>query len=356
MNAKIVLLKGDGIGPEIINEAVKCLNKIGEKFGHNFEFSEQLISGVAIDETGTPLPDETVKACLEADAVMLGAVGGPKWDSLPPEKRPEKGLLGIRKALNLFANLRPVKLIDAVKAASPLKPEIRDKGIDLIIVRELTGGIYFGKKEAYTENGENVSLDEMVYRESEIDRLLKVAFDVSKTRKNKVCLVDKANVLKTSQHWRKRFEAYETDAQKSIMLVDNAAMQLIRQPESFDVIVTENMFGDILSDEAAVLTGSIGLIPSASLSTNGKGLYEPIHGSAPDIAKTGKANPLATILSAAMLLRFSLNLHNEAECLEKAVYKAVEKYRTADIFEDGKEIVSTSQMGDKVLEIIGGKL
>ena len=355
MKMNIALLKGDGIGPEIIDEAVKVLNAVGKKFGHTFEYTDLPIGGYAIDNYGLPLPDETVTGCKAADAVMLGAVGGPKWDAMPPEKRPEKGLLGIRKALSLYANLRPVKLFPPLAFASPIRADIRDKGIDLVIVRELTGGIYFGKKSESVSGGKAVALDECVYSEEEIDRLLKVGFDLAGRRGKKICLVDKANVLKTSALWRKRF--YEIggnypDIEKSVMLVDNAAMQLVRAPYAFDVIVTENMFGDILSDEAAVLTGSIGLIPSASLGEGGFGLYEPIHGSAPDIAGTGKANPVATILSAAMMTGTTFGLKAEAKAVENAVADALTKYRTADVYTGAEKLVSTSEMGDAVAALL----
>ncbi len=353
MQKNICLLAGDGIGPEIVAEAKKVLNAIGSKFGHSFNYTNALIGGAAIDATGNPLPKETLDICLNSDAVFLGAVGGPKWDHMPNDKRPEKGLLEIRKELNLFANLRPATLLPELAGACLLRADIAQKGLDLIVVRELTGGIYFGEpRNIETRNGEQVGYNTMIYSESEIRRIAKVAFETARKRRNKVCSCDKANVLETSRLWRDVVtEVHKdyADVELSHIYVDNAAMQLVRDPSQFDVIVTGNLFGDILSDEAAVITGSLGMLPSASLGASGPGIFEPIHGSAPDIAGQGKANPLATILSAAMMLRLAFDASTEADCIELAVRKVLQNgYRTGDIMEQGKTLVSTTEIGNAV--------
>ncbi|CAG9620676.1 3-isopropylmalate dehydrogenase [Sutcliffiella rhizosphaerae] len=349
---KIAILPGDGIGPEVIKEAVLILEEVAKHFHHTFEMKYGLIGGVAVDKTGTPLPTETVELCKNSDAILLGAVGGPKWDQELSHRRPEAGLLGIRKTLNLYANLRPVTLFDALLHTSPLKSE-NVIGTDVLIVRELTGGIYFGTPRE-RKNGENgqEAIDTLRYSEKEIERILRQGFQIAQGRKKKLTSVDKANVLESSRLWREvadRLSYDYPDVKLEHMLVDNVAMQLIRNPRQFDVIVTENMFGDILSDEASMLTGSLGMLPSASLSDTGPGLYEPIHGSAPDIAGKDKANPLATILSVAMLLRHSLRLENEADSIENAVKKTLEAgYRTGDIGFDWERVLTTTQMGTMV--------
>ncbi|MDR2789353.1 MAG: 3-isopropylmalate dehydrogenase [Candidatus Accumulibacter sp.] len=349
MTKKICVLPGDGIGPEITAEAVRVLAALGL----GFEMETALLGGAAVDATGNPFPEATQKLASEADAVLLGAVGGPKWDMLPREQRPEKGLLGIRKHLNLFANLRPALLYPELADASTLKPEVVS-GLDILIVRELTGDIYFGQPRGIeTRNGERFGFNTMHYTESEIRRIGRVAFAAAQGRGKKLCSVDKMNVLETTQLWRDVMEELAPEYPEvtlSHMLVDNAAMQLVRAPRQFDVLVTGNMFGDILSDEAAMLTGSIGMLPSASLDENGKGLYEPSHGSAPDIAGQGVANPLATILSAAMLLRHTFHEEEAARRVEMAVKKALaEGLRTADIHAPGTTKVGTKEMGEAVL-------
>ena len=346
---KICVLPGDGIGPEITAEAVRVLNALGLKF----DMEEALLGGSAVDATGEPYPEATRKLAREADAVLLGAVGGPKWDTLPREQRPERGLLGIRKDLNLFANLRPAILYPELANASTLKPEIV-AGLDILIIRELTGDIYFGQPRGVREeNGERVGFNTMVYSESEIRRIGHVAFQAAQKRNRKLCSVDKMNVLECTQLWRDvmiEIAHDYPDVELSHMLVDNAAMQLVKAPKQFDVMVTGNMFGDILSDEASMLTGSIGMLPSASLDANNKGLYEPSHGSAPDIAGKGIANPLATILSAGMMLRYTFGLEAEALRVENAVKKVLAQgYRTGDIYERGTNRVGTKEMGDAVL-------
>ncbi len=357
MNYNIALLKGDGIGPEIVDGAVKVLEKIGERFGHTFNFTPYLIGGCAIDATGEPLPEETVKGCLASDSVLLGAVGGPKWDTLPGNKRPEKALLGIRSALGLYTNLRPAKLYSALNAECPLRPDIVEKGIDLVMVRELTGGIYFGERGRRDGKYGPEAYDTECYSVMEIERIARVACETAQKRGGKVISIDKANVLESSRLWRevvhKVAESYP-DVEVTDMLVDNAAMQLVKNPSQFDVVVTSNMFGDILSDEASQITGSIGLLPSASLGDTKCGMYEPIHGSAPDIAGQNKANPIATILSAAMMLRYSFDLEDEAKAIEKAVDDVLtEGYRTGDILGASKETPLTcTEMTDKILERI----
>lgn len=357
MTKNIAVIKGDGIGPEIVSEAIKVLDRVGEKFGHRFNYTEVLMGGIAIDETGVPLPRETVDKCLASDSVLLGAVGGPKWDRGEGKMRPEAGLLGIRGALKLFANIRPAKLLKPLASACPLKTDITDNGLDLVIVRELIGGAYFGEKKTYTnETGEKTASDLMIYSDHEIERICRVAFDMAKKRRGKVTSVDKANVLDSSRLWREvshRVAADYPEVEFSDMLVDNTAMQLVRNPAQFDVIVTENLFGDILSDEASMITGSLGMIPSASLGEGTLGLYEPIHGSAPDIAGQNKANPIATILSAAMMLRYSFDMGREADAVEAAVDKVLEAgLRTGDIMSEGMTVVSCSEMGDRIAEAV----
>ena len=347
---KICVLPGDGIGPEIMAEAVRVLNALDLKF----EMEEALLGGCAVDATGDPYPEATQELARAADAVLLGAVGGPQWDGLPREKRPERGLLGIRKDLNLFANLRPAILYPELANASTLKPEVV-AGLDILIVRELTGDIYFGQPRGVREeNGECVGFNTMVYSESEIRRIGHVAFQAAQKRNKKLCSVDKMNVLECTQLWRDvmiEVSKDYPDVELSHMLVDNAAMQLVRAPKQFDVMVTGNMFGDILSDEASMLTGSIGMLPSASLDEKNKGLYEPSHGSAPDIAGKNLANPLATILSAAMMLRYTFGREEEAQRIENAVKKVLSQgYRTGDIYERGTNKVGTREMGEAVLK------
>jgi 3-isopropylmalate dehydrogenase len=353
---RIAVLPGDGIGKEVTKGAVEILKAVGTRFDHRFEFVYGFIGGEAIDREGTPLPDETLQMCHESDAVLLGAVGGPKWDHNPPHLRPERGLLKIRKEMNLFANLRPVKFYDSLVDSSPLKAEVV-KDVDLLIVRELTGGLYFGKpSERRVESGEEAVVDTLYYKREEMKRIITTAFELAGKRKKKVTSVDKANVLESSRMWREIAEEVAKDfpdVTLEHMLVDNAAMQLIRNPKQFDVLVTENMFGDILSDEASVLTGSLGMLPSASLSTSGPSLYEPIHGSAPDIAGQNKANPIAMILSSAMMLRLSFGLHEEADAIEKAVQQVLAAgYRTADVAKNSKRVVSTTQMVEEIKERI----
>ena len=355
MKYNIALLKGDGIGPEIVDSAVAVLNKIGEKYGHEFKFTSYLIGGAAIDEVGEPLPTEPVTGCLSSDSVILGAVGGPKWDGLSGNTRPEKALLGIRAAMELYTNLRPASLYPALKDSCPLRSDIVENGFDILIVRELTGGIYFGDR-GYREGkyGEE-AFDTECYSRMEIERIARAAFDAAMKRSKKVTSIDKANVLETSRLWRKVVHEVSADYPEVIcedMLVDNAAMQLVRNPAQFDVIVTSNMFGDILSDEASQITGSIGMLASASLGASKRGLYEPIHGSAPDISGQNKANPIATILSAAMMLRYSFDLETEALNIEKAVNKVLEDgLRTADI-SYGKNCIGTIEMTNEILNRI----
>ncbi|GAB1409303.1 3-isopropylmalate dehydrogenase [Desulfovibrionales bacterium] len=357
MNIQICLLPGDGIGPEIITQAVRALEKIGSKFGHSIQTTTALIGGAAIDAVGEPLPEATIAACKACDAVLLGAVGGPKWDNIDPAIRPEKGLLGIRKALGLFANLRPAALFPELATASYLRPDIVGQGLDIMVVRELTGGAYFGEPRGETMvNGERAAFNTMIYTESEIERIVRVACEIAMKRSKRLCSVDKANVLDVSRLWREvtiRTAAEYPDVELSHMYVDNAAMQLIRDPSQFDVLVTENLFGDILSDEASMLTGSIGMLPSASMGAQGPALFEPIHGSAPDIAGQDKANPLATILSVAMLLRYSFGLETEALAIEKAVQSVLAQgYRTGDIYVGEGTKVGCSAMGSLVVGAI----
>ena len=351
MDFKIAVIKGDGIGPEIVEASMKVLDKVGEKFGHTFIYKQVLAGGIAIDECGTPLPQETVDICKASDAVILGAMGGPKWDNLPGDKRPEAGLLGIRKALGLFANLRPAMLFDELKDASPLKPEIIGNGLDVLVVRELTGDVYFGEKK---RDGDEYASDLMNYSRPEVERIARVGFESARKRGKKLHCVDKANVLETSRLWRKIVQEVAgnyPDVDVDYLYVDNAAMQLVINPQQFDVILTGNLFGDILSDESSMLTGSIGMLPSASLGEGSFGMYEPIHGSAPDIAGQDKANPIATILSVAMMLRYSFSLEAEAAAIEAAVKKTLAQgFRTGDIATEGEEVIGCVAMGEKVIE------
>lgn len=349
--ATIVVIRGDGIGPEVVEEGLKVLTAAAKRFGLVLDFQDALLGGAAIDATGDPLPAETLRRCKQADAILLGAVGGPTWDALPRDKRPEQGILGLRQALQLYANLRPVRCFPALLEASPLKPEVID-GTDLIIFRELTGGLYYGTPRGIDRVGEEErAVDTLLYTTTEIARIARLAFQAAAGRRQKVASIDKANVLSSSQLWRKTVtEVAREFPQVTLehMFVDNCAMQLIRNPRQFDVIVTENMFGDILSDEAAVIAGSIGLVPSASLG-DAAGLYEPIHGSAPDIAGTGQANPIGTILSAALLLRYSLKQEKAAAAIEAAVeHVLAQGYRTAEITQPGTERVGTQRMGDLI--------
>ena len=351
----IVLLKGDGIGPEIVNEAVKVLDKTAEKFGFEVNYDEALLGGCAIDATGVPLPQETIDKCKAADSVLLGAVGGSKWDTLPGNLRPEAGLLGIRGALGLFANLRPAVIFEPLKDASPLKDEIIGNALDIMVVRELTGGIYFGERGRKEVNGNPAAYDTEMYTVPEIERIARVAFDLAMKRNKKLTSVDKANVLESSRLWREtviKVSAEYPEVELNHMYVDNCAMQLVRNPGQFDVLVTSNIFGDILSDEASMISGSIGMLASASLNGNQSGLYEPIHGSAPDIAGLGIANPIATILSVAMMLRFSLNQPEAANAIEAAVNKILLTHRTPDIYTEGITKVSCSEMGDLICNLI----
>jgi len=355
MKYSIALLKGDGIGPEIVDSAVRVLERIGQKYGHEFVFTPYLIGGIAIDTCGEPLPRETVEGCLASDSVLLGAVGGPKWDTLPGNIRPEKALLGIRAAMGLFTNLRPAKLYPALKGECPLREDIVANGFDIMIVRELTGGIYFGERGVRQGKWGEEAYDTECYSRMEIERIAKVAFESAMKRSKRVTSIDKANVLESSRLWRRIMhetaEKYP-EVSYSDMLVDNAAMQLVRNPAQFDVIVTSNMFGDILSDEASQITGSIGMLPSASLGESTRGLYEPIHGSAPDIAGQHKANPIATVLSAAMMLLHSFGLARESEDIINAVDAVLNAgYRTADLAH-GAPALTTEEITDKILEQI----
>ena len=352
MEFQIALIKGDGIGPEIVDSAVRVLEKIGQTYGHTFHCTPYLAGGCAIDETGIPLPEETVQGCLNADSVLLGAVGGPKWDKNPGHLRPEKALLGLRAALGLFTNLRPAKIYPALAGDCPLRPDIVANGFDMVMVRELTGGIYFGERGRREGKYGPEAYDTESYSVMEIERIARVAFETARKRRKNVISIDKANVLETSRLWREtvhRIAAEYPDVSCTDMLVDNAAMQLVRNPAQFDVVVTTNMFGDILSDEASQITGSIGLLPSASLGSTKRGLYEPIHGSAPDIAGQNKANPIATILSAAMMLRYSFDLGKEADEIEAAVDRVLNKgLRTADLG-GGEASLSCTEMTDAIL-------
>lgn len=351
---RITLLPGDGIGPEIMNVSVAVLKKVGQLNDLQFEFEEALIGGAAIDATGNPLPEETLAACRKSDAVLLAAIGGYKWDTLPNHQRPERGLLGLRAGLGLFANLRPAKILPQLIDASSLKREVVE-GVDIMVVRELTGGIYFGQPRGIfeSETGEKRGVNTMVYSESEIDRIGRVAFETARKRQGRLCSVDKANVLDVSQLWRDhitKLSAEYADVELSHLYVDNAAMQLVRYPKQFDTIVTGNLFGDILSDAAAMLTGSIGMLPSASLGASGPGVFEPVHGSAPDIAGQDKANPIAQVLSAAMMLRYGLDEPAAADRIEQAVLKVLDAgYRTGDIMSEGMKAVGCQAMGEALL-------
>lgn len=357
MRRNIALIRGDGIGPEIVGQAKLVLDKIAEIFGHEFVYTDVDMGGNAIDKYGDPLPQEMLDKCLSSDSVLLGAVGGPKWNGVPGPMRPEKGLLRLRAGMGVYSNNRPAKIWPQLASASPLKQEIVDKGIDFIIVRELIGGIYFGKHETVTENGEPVAIDELRYSESEIRRIGRIGFETARKRNKRLCSVEKSNVLDSSRLWKKvmhELAAEYSDVELSDMLVDNCAMQIVKDPSQFDVIVTENMFGDILSDEASMITGSIGMIPSSSLGDGTRGLYEPIHGSAPDIAGKDIANPIGTILAAAMMLRFSFDMPQEADCIESAVSAVLDDgYRTGDILPTGNHqcsLVGCSEMGRLIIE------
>lgn len=360
MKLKIGVIKGDGIGPEVVNEAMKVLDKVGVVYGHEFDYTQLLMGGASIDTYGVPLTDETIELAKNSDAVLLGSIGGDAktspWYKLEPSKRPEAGLLKIRKALNLFANLRPAVLYDELKGACPLKEEITEGGFDMMIMRELTGGLYFGERSTEEKNGVLTATDSLTYTEDEIRRIAKRGFDIAMKRRKKVTSVDKANVLDSSRLWRKVVEEVAKDYPEVTlehMLVDNCAMQLVKNPRQFDVILTENMFGDILSDEASMVTGSIGMLASASLNETKFGMYEPSGGSAPDIAGKGIANPIATILSAAMMLRFSFDLDQEADAIENAVENVLKDgYRTIDIMSEGKVQIGTAEIGNKICSYI----
>lgn len=352
MEKNITVIRGDGIGPEIVGEALKVLDAVCKKHGHTFHYTDILMGGASIDATGVPLTDEALETAKRSDAVLLGSVGGPKWDTLPGHLRPEKGLLSIRKGLGLFANVRPAVLYSELRSACPLRDEIIGDGFDMVVMRELTGGLYFGEREQGEKDGVRFAKDTLIYTEEEIRRIAIKAFEIAKKRRKRVTSIDKANVLDSSRLWRavvhKVAEDYP-DVELIDMLVDNAAMQLVKDPKQFDVILTENMFGDILSDEASMVTGSIGMLASASLNETKFGLYEPSGGSAPDIAGQNKANPIATILSAAMMLRFSFDLDKEADEIEAAVKKVLQAgYRTGDIMSSGCKLVSCTEMGDQI--------
>jgi 3-isopropylmalate dehydrogenase len=353
---EIAVIDGDGIGPEIVKEAIKVIDKAVEKYDTKMNWKKVLAGGCAIDAKGEPLPNDTIEVCLKADSVLLGAIGGPKWDKLPGKDRPEMALLGLRKAMGVYANLRPAKVFRELKEASPLKNEIIGDGLDIMMVRELISGIYFGEKGRKDVGGVEAAYDVMIYNKEEVRRIANIAFDLAMKREKKLTSIDKANVLESSRLWRETIEEVAKDYPEvtlSHMLVDNAAMQLVRNPKQFDVVVTGNMFGDILSDEASMITGSIGMLASSSIGNNKNGLYEPIHGSAPDIAGQDVANPLATILSGAMMLRVSLDMPECASDIEKAVSEVLEAgYRTADIYSEGTKKVGTTKMGDLVLEAL----
>lgn len=350
MEFNIAVVNGDGIGPEIVTEAMKTLEVVGEKYGHTFNFTECYAGGNAIDKYGIPLPQETLDICKASDSVLLGAVGGPKWDSVPSDKRPERALLGLRSGLGLFVNLRPAQMHSALADACPIKPEIIGDGFDILVCRELTGDVYFGKRGRRESDLGETGWDDMNYSVTEVERIGRRAFDMARKRGNKVTSVDKANVLETSRVWRETMHKLAKeypDVEYNDMYVDNCAMQLVRNPGQFDVIVTGNLFGDILSDEASMITGSIGMLPSASIGETTLGMYEPIHGSAPDIAGKGIANPIATILSTAMMLRYSFNLLEEADAIENACEKALnDGHRTADIAKADEKVLSTSEIGE----------
>ncbi len=354
MTRNIAVIRGDGIGPEIVGQALLVLNKVAEIYGHEFTYTDVDMGGCAIDKWGDPLPQEMLQKCIDSDSVLLGAVGGPKWNDVPGAMRPEKGLLRLRAGMGVYSNNRPAVVWPQLADASPLKKSIVDKGIDFIIVRELIGGIYFGKHETVSENGEKTAIDELRYSESEIRRIGRIGFETARKRSKKLCSVEKSNVLDSSRLWKKvmhELAAEYPDVELSDMLVDNCAMQIVKDPSQFDVIVTENMFGDILSDEASMITGSIGMIPSSSLGEGTCGLYEPIHGSAPDIAGKDIANPIGTILAAAMMLRFSFDMAKEADAIENAVSRVLDAgYRTGDIRSDGCTLVGCKEMGRLIIE------
>ena len=356
MEKQIAVIRGDGIGPEIVEQALRVMDAVAEKYGHTFRYVEADMGGVAIDRWGEALPAAELEKCMTSDSVLLGAVGGPKWDGMPGDKRPEKGLLALRSAMGLYSNNRPARLWPQLAAASPLKPEIVAKGIDFIVVRELIGGVYFGEHRTEGADGELKATDVMSYAEHEIERIGRIAFETAGKRRKKVTSIDKANVLDTSRLWRKvmhRLAQEYPEIEYSDMLVDNAAMQIAKDPSQFDVVVTENMFGDILSDEASMITGSIGMIPSSSLGEGSRGLYEPIHGSAPDIAGQNKANPIGTILAAAMMLKYSFDMDEEAEAVEAAVSRVLDQgLRTGDMMAEGCTLVSCSEMGDAILKAL----
>ena len=354
MKKSIAVIRGDGIGPEIVNQALLVLNKIAAKFGHEFTYTDVDMGGCAIDKYGDPLPQHELDKCTASDSVLLGAVGGPKWNDVPGPQRPEKGLLRLRAGMGVYSNNRPAKIWPQLSDASPLRPEIVAKGIDFIIVRELIGGIYFGKHETVERDGQKVAIDELTYSEEEIRRIGRIGFETARKRGKRLCSVEKSNVLDSSRLWKKVMHELASeypDVELSDMLVDNCAMQIVKDPSQFDVVVTENMFGDILSDEASMITGSIGMIPSSSLGASTCGLYEPIHGSAPDIAGQDIANPIGTILSAAMMLRYSFDLAAEADAIEAAVSRVLDAgYRTGDIFSPGCKKVGCTEMGKLILE------
>lgn len=354
MTKNIAVIRGDGIGPEIVEQALRVLNKIAELYGHTFNYTDVDMGGIAIDKWGNPLPDEMLKKCVESDSVLLGAVGGDKWNDVPMTMRPEKGLLRLRAGMGVYSNNRPAKIWPQLAEASPLKKSIVDKGIDFIIVRELIGGIYFGEHKTEEIDGKPTAVDILTYNEEEIERIGRIGFETARKRNKRLCSVEKSNVLDSSRLWKKtihRLAEEYPDVELSDMLVDNCAMQIVKNPAQFDVVVTENMFGDILSDEASQITGSIGMIPSSSLGATSCGLYEPIHGSAPDIAGQDKANPIGTILSAAMMLRFSFDMKNEADAIENAVSAYLDAgYRTADIMSEGKIMVGCKKCGDLIIE------
>ncbi len=356
MVKNIAVIRGDGIGPEIVGEAIRVLDRVAELYGHTFNYTDVDMGGCAIDKWGDPLPAEMLKKCVESDSVLLGAVGGDKWNNVPGNMRPEKGLLRLRAGMEVYSNNRPAKIWPQLAEASPLRKEIVDKGIDFIIVRELIGGIYFGEHRTDEVGGEQVATDVLKYSESEIERIARIGFETARKRRKKLCSVEKSNVLDSSRLWKKtvhRLAEEYPDVELSDMLVDNCAMQIVKNPAQFDVIVTENMFGDILSDEASMITGSIGMIPSSSLGATSCGLYEPIHGSAPDIAGQDKANPIGTILSAAMMLRYSFDMPKEADAIENAVSRYLDEgWRTADIMSEGKTLVGCRKCGELIISNI----
>ena len=356
MEKTIALIPGDGIGPDVVAEGVNVLNAVAKKYGHKFNYKNVIAGGAAIDKWGKPLPQDQLDICLNSDATLLGAVGGPKWDNVAPEIRPEKALLGLRGGMKVYANLRPAVMFKQLKDACPLKDEIVGEGLDILIVRELTGGIYFGDRGTSADG--KTAWDTEKYSWEEIERIVRMGFEFAMNRQKKLCVIDKANILNSSRLWRKVAETVHAEfpeVELSFLYIDNAAMQLVRNPGQFDVITTGNLFGDILSDEASMITGSIGMLPSASIGKTKLGMYEPIHGSAPDIAGKGIANPIATILSCAMMLRYSFGLGEEADCIEAAVEKALnDGHRTADIAKEGEKVLSTSEMGAIICENIKG--